>query len=201
MRYHAAPLAALVPPVRMQIFIDYIPIVVFFVAYFVKDLYFATAVLMGVMPVLLAVQWLLTRKVNRIYLGSTVLVLVLGGATLFLRNPQFIYWKPTALNWIIALVFLGSQWVGDKPIVQRMLESAAELEPRQWQSLNSVWVGFFLLVGALNIWIAYNFSEAFWVNFKLFGMLGLTVVFILLQSLWLSSAMKKPDAPQKESEN
>ena len=184
----------------MQIFIDYIPIVVFFVAYFVKDLYFATAVLI-VVSVTMAVQWLLTRKVNRIYLGSTVLVLVLGGATLFLRNPQFIYWKPTALNWIIALVFLGSQWVGEKPIVQRMLESAAELEPRQWQTLNVVWVGFFLFVGTLNIWIAYNFSEAFWVNFKLFGMLGLTIVFIVLQSLWLSTAMKKDDRAQEESEN
>ena len=184
----------------MQILVDYIPIVVFFVAYFVKDLYFATAVLMAVMPVMLVVQWLLTRKVNRIYLGSTVLVLVLGGATLMLRNPQFIYWKPTALNWIIALVFLASQWIGEKPIVQRMLESAAELEARQWQTLNTVWVAFFLFAGTLNIWIAYNFSEPFWVNFKLFGMLGLTIVFIVLQSLWLSSAMKKKDPAREETE-
>ncbi len=185
---------------RMQILFDYIPILAFFVAYFARDLYFATAVLMGLMPALLVVQWFVTRKVNRIYLGSTVLVLVLGAATLMLRNPQFIYWKPTALNWIIALVFLGSQWIGEKPIVQRMLGSAVELAPRQWQTLNLTWVAFFSFVGALNIWIAYNYSEAFWVNFKLFGMLGLTVVFIVLQSVWLSLVARKDDAAPGDPE-
>lgn len=184
----------------MQLFIDYIPIVIFIAAYFLKDIYFATAVLMGVMPVIVAVQWLVTRKVSRIYLASTALVLVLGTATLFFRNPQFLYWKPTVLNWVIALVFLGSQWIGDKPIVQRMLASAAELERNQWQTLNLMWVAFFLFVGAINLYVAYTFSEAFWVKFKLFGMLGLTVVFIAIQSVWLTVAMKKNAAVREDGE-
>jgi len=185
----------------MQLLIDYIPIVIFIAAYFLKDIYFATLVLMAVMPVVLALQWIVTRKISRMYLASTALVLVLGGATLFFRNPQFLYWKPTVLNWVIALVFLASQFVGEKPVVQRMLGSAAELGPRQWQTLNGMWVAFFLFVGAVNIYVAYTFSEAFWVNFKLFGMLGLTVVFIAVQSIWLSLAMKKNEVAREDAEN
>ncbi len=178
----------------MQLLIDYIPIVIFIIAYFFKDIYFATAVLMATMPVILLIQWLITRKVNRIYLASTVLILVLGAATLFFRNPLFLYWKPTVLNWVIGLVFLGSLWIGDKPIVQRMLGAAAELTTRQWRTLNLLWVCFFVIVGFVNIYVAYNFSESFWVKFKLFGMLGLTLVFIVAQSVWLSIAMKQNES-------
>ena len=185
----------------MQLFIDYIPIVVFIAAYFFKDIYFATAVLMGVMPVILGLQWLATREVNRIYLASTGLVLVLGSATLFFRNPAFLYWKPTVLNWVIALVFLGSHWVGEKPIVQRMLEKAAALDRRQWQTLNLMWVIFFVFVGGVNIYVAYTFSEAFWVKFKLFGMLGMTVVFVAIQSVWLSLAARQNEAVQEDVES
>ena len=182
----------------MQLFIDYIPIVIFVLAYSYKDIYFATAVLMAVMPMVLAVQWLLTHKINKIYVASTVLVLVLGSITLFLHNPQFLYWKPTVLNWAIGVVFLGSQWIGEKPVVQRMLEGAAGLSDPQWMRLNQIWVGFFLLSGAINLYVAYNFSEAFWVRFKLFGMLGLTVLFVIVQSIWLAMISRKPEVHDKE---
>jgi intracellular septation protein len=177
----------------MQLLLDYIPIVIFIAAYFYEDIFFATAVLMGVMPVILLLQWLMTRKLNRIYAASTVLVLVLGSATLYFRDADFIYWKPTVLNWAIALVFLGSQWIGERTIVQRMLGGAADLARNQWTRLNLIWVGFFTAVGAINLYVAYNFSEEFWVNFKLFGMLGLTVVFVVIQSLWLTHAMRGKD--------
>ena len=175
----------------MQLFIDYIPIVIFIVAYFYKDIFFATGVLIVAMPIILLLQWAKTRKLNKIYLASTILVLVLGSATLFYRNATFLYWKPTVLNWAIAAVFLGSQWVGDKPIVQRMLGSAAELSPAQWIRLNQLWIGFFLVVGAVNLFVAYNFSEEFWVKFKLFGMPGLTVLFVIVQTIWLTAATKR----------
>jgi intracellular septation protein len=174
----------------MQLLVDYIPIVIFIVAYFYRDIFFATGVLMAVMPIVLLLQWITTRKVNKIYLASTALVLVLGSATLFYRNATFLYWKPTVLNWAIALVFLGSQWFGDKTIVQRMLGSAAELSRTQWLRLNQMWVVFFLVIGGVNLFIAYNFSEAFWVKFKLFGMLGLTLLFVIVQTLWLTAATK-----------
>jgi intracellular septation protein len=175
----------------MQLLIDYIPIVAFFVAYFQRDIYFATGVLMAVMPIVLLLQWVLTRKISKIYVVSTVLVLVLGSATLFFRAPGFLYWKPTVLNWGIAGVFLGSQWIGSKPIVERMLGGAATLRRRQWVRLNQIWVIFFVIAGGLNLYVAYQFSEGFWVKFKLFGMLGLTFVFIVLQSIWLTVATKK----------
>jgi len=174
----------------MQLFIDYLPILVFFGAYFFKDIYFATAVLMVVMPVIMIVQWLITRKLNKIYAASTALVLVLGAATLLLRNPQFLYWKPTVLNWAIAVAFLGSQYIGPKPFVQRMLESAAKLQEAQWHRLNLIWVAFFVLIGCTNLYVAFNFSEPTWVKFKLFGMLGLTIVFVVVQTIWLTTAMK-----------
>lgn len=174
----------------MQLLVDYIPIVIFIVAYFYRDIFFATGVLMIVMPIVLLLQWITTRKVNKIYLASTALVLVLGSATLFYRNATFLYWKPTVLNWAIAAVFLGSQWIGDKTIVQRMLGSAATLSAAQWLRLNQIWVGFFLIVGGVNLFVAYNFSEEFWVKFKLFGMLGLTLLFVIVQTIWLTSATK-----------
>ena len=185
----------------MQLFVDYLPIVIFFGSYFYKDIYFATAVLMAVMPVVFVLQWLITRKINKIYLASMGLVIVLGGATLALRDPLFLFWKPTVLNWAIALVFLGSQFIGEKPIVQRMLSAAAKLGADQWRRLNTMWVAFFLVVGGLNLYVAYSFSEATWVKFKLFGMLGLTGVFILVQTIWLAMTMDKTDTPEPDSES
>ena len=178
----------------MQLFVDYLPILIFFGAYFYKDIYFATTVLMIVMPIIMLVQWLLTKKLNRIYAASTALVLVLGTATLFLRNPMFLYWKPTVLNWAIALAFLGSQFIGSKPFVQRMMGEAAKLKDEQWHRLNFIWVLFFLAVGGINLYVAYTFSEPTWVKFKLFGMLGITLVFVIIQSVWLTLAAQKNES-------
>ncbi len=184
----------------MQLLVDYIPLVVFILAYFYQDIFFATGMLMVAMPVVLVLQWLMTKKINKIYAASTVLVLVLGGATLAFRNPTFLYWKPTVLNWLIAIVFLGSQWIGEKTVVQRMLKNAAELSADQWVRLNQIWVVFFSIVGGINLYVAYNFSEAFWVKFKLFGMLGLTLVFVIIQSVWLTLATQKNAAATEDSE-
>lgn len=184
----------------MQLLLDYIPIVAFILAYFYKDIFFATGVLMAVMPAILLLQWVVAKKLNRIYAASTVLVLVLGTLTLAFRNPTFLYWKPTVLNWAIAIVFLGSHWIGDKPIVQRMLGAAAELAPAQWVRLNQIWVAFFTVVGAINLYVAYTFSEAFWVKFKLFGMLGITLIFVVVQSIWLTLATQKKHSASGDSE-
>jgi len=184
----------------MQLLLDYIPIIAFILAYFYRDIFFATIVLMTVMPVVLLLQWLLTRKLNRIYASSTALVLALGGLTLAFRNPTFLYWKPTVLNWAIAIVFLGSQWIGERTIVERMLGNAAKLTKDQWQRLNQTWVTFFVLVGGVNLYVAYTYSEAFWVNFKLFGMLSITLVFVIIQSIWLTSKAQKNESAQTDSE-
>jgi intracellular septation protein len=184
----------------MQLFIDYLPILIFFGAYFYQGIYFATGMLMVVMPVVMLVQWAITRKLNKIYAASTALVLILGGATLLLRNPLFLYWKPTVLNWAIGLAFLGSQFIGEKPFAQRMLGSATSLEENQWRRLNQIWVVFFLFIGGINIYVAYTFSEPTWVKFKLFGMLGLTLLFVIVQTIWLTVTMNKNESSTKDED-
>ena len=115
-----------------------------------------------------------------------MLFLIFGGATLFLRDPTFIKWKPTVINLVFALIFLGSAFIGDKPLAQRFLGNAIEAPKSIWYRLNTAWIIFFVSVAAINLYIAYNFSEEIWVNFKLFGMMGLTIAFIIIQMVVLS---------------
>lgn len=179
----------------MQLLLDYLPILFFFGAYIAtSDIFVAIVAIMIVAPVVLGVQWYLTGKLNRMTAISTALVVGFGGLTLFLDNPVFFYWKPTVFYWLFAAVCLGSQFVGSKTIIQRMMqaatqgtEGAIELAADKWRTLNLMWVGYSLIAGALNIYVAYTFSEPTWVKFKLFGLLGLTVVFLVLQSLWIAS--------------
>ena len=181
----------------MQLFFDFIPIIVFVITYFYKDIFFATAALMITMPIFLFAQWLATKKINKMYLTSTALIIILGSATLFFRNPTFLYWKPTVLNWIIAVVFFTSQWIGGKTIIQRMLGTTIKLRSGQWMKLNYMWIIFFLVSGTINIYVAYNFPEAFWVKFKLFGLMGITILFVIFQSIWLSITMKNNESYNK----
>jgi len=94
---------------------------------------------------------------------------------------------------LIAIVFLASQWIGKEPIIKRMLKQAASLKEDQWKKLNFMWVIFFIFSGAINIYVAYNFTEEFWVKFKLFGLFGITLVFVIIQSIWLNTVIKKND--------
>ncbi|MFM8442930.1 MAG: septation protein A [Methylococcus sp.] len=181
----------------MKLLVDFFPIVLFFAAYKMADIYVATlAAIVGAI-IQVAYTWIRTRKVETMHLVSLVLILVFGGATWFLRDPTFIKWKPTVLNWLFGLVFLGSQFIGDKPVIQRMLSAQIELPAFVWRRLNLAWVAFFLTIGAVNLYVAYTYEESVWVNFKLFGMLGLTIVFVLLQSVYLSRHMPQTTAEEE----
>jgi intracellular septation protein len=151
----------------------------------------AIAVIMTVISLQVLVTWIVKRAVSTMLLASAALVVVLGAISLLLNNPVIFKWKPTALNWIFAAVFLGSRYIGDRPIAQRILESVAKGEFRlaqaDWRTLNLMWVIFFLVSGAANIFVAYRFSEPVWVNFKLFGLTGMTLVFALIQGIWLGN--------------
>jgi intracellular septation protein len=174
----------------MQALIDFLPVVAFVVAYWLTGFQTAVLVIMVAMVLQVAVTWVLTRTVSRMTLFSAALVVGLGGISLLLKNDLVFKWKPTILNWVFALVFLGSQFIGERPVVQRLMQSMTkdeiDLPPRDWRTLNLMWVAFFLASGAANLYVAYNFPEHVWVNFKLFGLLGLTFVFVLLQAAWLS---------------
>ena len=191
----------------MQLLLDYLPIVAFFGAYVAtKDIYTAVVVIMVVAPVVLAAQWYMTRKLNKLTAGSTALVVAFGGITLLLDDPVFFYWKPTVFYWTFAAACLVSQFVGEKTIVQRMLQAASgsgdttiELPAQNWRTLNLMWIVYAAISGGLNIYVAYAYSEATWVNFKLFGLLGLTLVFLVVQAVWIASAMEQEPGPDSEA--
>src|SRR5262245_14234677 len=170
----------------MQLLFDVFPVVVFFVVYRFYDIYTATVAIIVTMAVQIAYQWLRYRKVNRMFLVSGILVAVFGGITLVLRNPIFVQWKPTVVNWLFAVVFLGSQFVGPKTLIERVMGHAIELEPAFWRQLNVMWVVAFFGLGAANLYVVYNFSEKTWVDFKLFGMTGLLLLVAVSQAVWIS---------------
>lgn len=176
----------------MKLLFDFFPIVLFFVAYKAADIYVATlaAILGSVVQV--GFTWFKSRKIEAMHLVSLVLIVVFGGATWFLRDELFIKWKPTVLNGLFALVFLASQVFGERTIIERMLGGQLILPRSVWRRLNVAWALFFIMVGAANLFVVYTFNTETWVNFKLFGMLGLTLVFVILQSFYLSRHLPEP---------
>jgi intracellular septation protein len=126
------------------------------------------------------------RKVDNMLWISLAIIVVLGGATLALRDPTFIKWKPTVLYWAFAAVLLGSSVFLKKNLIRTMMQGQLSLPDLIWSRLNLSWVAFFVLMGVVNLYVAYNYSESTWVSFKLFGGIGLMVVFVVLQGLMLS---------------
>ena len=178
----------------MQLVVDFLPIIVFFGVYKVygafvsaqEAMFAATAAIMVVMTVQIAVQWIRKRTVNKMLLISGILVLVFGGITLILHDALFFQWKPTILNWLFALAFLVSRFVGRQTLIERLLSEAVELPINVWRQLNWMWIGNFLLLGAANLYVVYHYSEEIWVNFKLYGMLGLTLLMAVIQGIWIA---------------
>ena len=120
-------------------------------------------------------------------IASLLLILVFGGATLYLRDETFVKWNPSVLNWLFAVAFFLSQFIGKKTIIERVMHSASiQLPKALWAKLNLAWVVFFVLLGFINLYVAFNFSTDVWVNFKVFGMLGITLVFVALQGAYLA---------------
>jgi intracellular septation protein len=185
----------------MQALLDFLPVIAFVTAYWVTgDMSTAIIVIMGAIALQVLLTWIIKRELNRMLIISAVLVFVLGGVSLYLDNPLFFKWKPTGLYWIFALVFLGSQFIGEQPFVKRMMTAVStddiNLPDNIWRQLNLAWVGFFIFAGFANIYVAYKYDEATWVNFKLFGLFGITFVFLVLQTLWLSRHMGDEDVEQ-----
>ena len=170
----------------MKLLLDFLPILIFFGAYkLTGDLITATAVLIPVTIIQVAVVYWLTKKVEKMALVTLALVIVLGGLTVFLNDGWFIMWKPTVVNWLFAAAFFGSHFIGQRPIIERLLGHAISLEAQRWVTLSFAWITFFIFSGVLNLVVAYQFSEDVWVNFKLFGLLGLTFIFLIIQGFWI----------------
>ena len=164
-------------------------------------IYLATLAAILATLIQVAAAAIVVKKVEKMPLITLALLILFGGATLALKDPLFIQWKPTAINWLFGLVFLGSQFIGDKPLIQRMMGKAIEIrEQRVWLQLNLAWVGFFVVAGIANLVVApaidpfgLQFSEDTWVDFKLFGLMGMTLVFVVAQAIFLARYMPNTD--------
>lgn len=158
------------------------------------------ATLVVIAASLAQVAWLKLRgrKIDLMLWVSLTLVVVLGGLTVWLKSETFIKWKPTGLYWAMALSFLVSQWVFGRNLLKLMLGEQIQLPDGVWQRLSWAWVGFFAGMGVLNLWVAYHFSTDAWVNFKLFGGIGLMLVFTLAQGLYISRHLPE-EAPKDKA--
>jgi len=187
----------------MKFLFDFFPIALFFITFKFYDdpqqgVLAATAVAMAASAVQVLLFWLKNKRVEKMHVITLVLITVLGGATLILKDPVFIKWKPTAVNWMFAIAFLGSQFIGEKSFVKRMMSHAVELPDTIWNKLNYAWVIFFTAMGFANLYVAFTFNLSIWVDFKTYGMLGLTIAFVILQAIFLAKHMPE-NKPEMET--
>lgn len=189
---------------------EFIPIALFFIAYQMDGqsismadwtyhfdgIYSATAVLMIATVLQVALTVAFTRQLEKRLIWLLLAVLVFGGATLAFHNQMFIQWKPTIFNWVLALAFGVSQFIGDKNLMERTLGSQIHLPKPVWTKLNLLWVANFIIVGGLNLVVAYGFSEKVWVSYKLYSAIGFTLVLTILTALLISPHLKE-DATDK----
>ncbi|MGQ0654255.1 MAG: septation protein A [Betaproteobacteria bacterium] len=170
----------------MKFLFDVFPVVLFFVAFKLTDIYVATGVAIGATALQVAWLKLAGKRVDPMLWASLGIIGVFGGATLLLQDETFIKWKPTVLYWLFAAVLAGSAFLFRRNLIRAMLGSQIELPEPVWARLNMSWIVFFLVMGVLNLYVAYNFATDFWVNFKLFGGIGLMVLFVVAQSFFLA---------------
>ena len=195
----------------MKQLLELLPLVLFFGAYQMDGdtltvgswshtfdgIFSATAVLMISTALTWLVSSLLEKRNDKRLMWMTLAVLLFGAATLILRDQRFIQWKPTVFNWVLATVFLGSQFIGRSTVLERVLGSQLTLPRLIWTRLNVLWIGNFALVGALNLFVAYRFEEALWVSYKLYSSIGFTLALMLL-TVAIVAPHVKDDGEQTE---
>lgn len=170
----------------MKFLFDLFPIILFFAAYKIAGIYAATGVAIAATFAQIGWVWHRHRKVDIMLWISLGLIVFFGGATLLLRNPTLIKWKPTVLYWLFAIVLFVSNALLKKNLIRKMMEVQMTLPDSLWNRLNLAWTLFFAFMGIANLYVAFSFSEETWVNFKLFGGMGLMLLFIFAQSFFLS---------------
>jgi len=195
----------------MKQLLELLPLVLFFGAYQMDGdtltvggwshtfdgIFSATAVLMISTALTWLISSLLEKRNDKRLMWMTLAVLLFGAATLILRDQRFIQWKPTVFNWVLAAVFLGSQFIGKRTVLERVLGSQLSLPRPIWTRLNVLWIGNFTLVGALNLFVAYRFEEAVWVSYKLYSSIGFTLALMLL-TVAIVAPHVKDDGEQPE---
>jgi intracellular septation protein len=177
----------------MKFLFDLFPVILFFIAFKLAGIYVATAV--AIAASLLQVGWLKWRgrKVDKMMWISLAIIVVFGGATLLLQDETFIKWKPTVLYWLFGATLMGAQLFFRRNLVRAMLDEQVSMPDPVWTRLNWSWIGFFVFMGVANLYVAFNYSTDTWVNFKLFGGMGLMLVFVILQALYLARNIQEKE--------
>ncbi len=182
----------------MKMIFDFFPVLLFFIVYKMYDIYVATAVLIIACFIQTIAHRMIKGEFEKSHLITLILVALFGGLTLILHDEVFIKWKPTVINLLFAGVFIGSQFIGKKTIIERMMGSNLTLPADVWIKLNMAWALFFVFLGSLNIYVAFSFDTDTWVNFKLFGLMGLTFIFIIAQSFYLMPHLKEQETTDND---
>ena len=178
----------------MKLLIDFFPIILFFAAFKVGGIYVATGV--AIAATIVQIAWLRhsTGRIEPMQWVSLGVILVFGGATIALHNETFIKWKPTVLYWLMGASLMAGQLVFGKNLLKSVMGSQMELPEGAWRLANWSWIAFFAVMGALNLWVAFHYDTDTWVNFKLFGGMGLMVLFVIGQAIWLGRYVKADSA-------
>lgn len=177
----------------MKFLFDLFPVILFFIVFKMLGIYAATTA--AIIATLAQIGWVKFKhgKVDGMLIASGVIIVVFGGATLLLHDETFIKWKPTVLYWLFAIVLFAAELFWNKNLIRTVMQQQIALPDPVWRRLNHAWAGFFAVMGVLNLYVAYNFATETWVDFKLFGTMGLMVLFVVLQSLYLGKYMKDPE--------
>ncbi|WP_058910287.1 septation protein A [Entomohabitans teleogrylli] len=169
----------------MKQFLDFLPLIVFFIFYKFYDIFVASGALIVATALALIYSWYKFRKLEKTTLVTFILVAVFGGLTIYFHNPEFIKWKVTIIYGLFAAALLIGQWFMKKPLIQSMLGKEITLPQLVWSRLNMAWALFFIACGLLNIYVAFWLSEETWMNFKVFGLTALTLIFTLLSGIYM----------------
>ncbi|MEK7567820.1 MAG: septation protein A [Patescibacteria group bacterium] len=170
----------------MKILFDFLPIIAFFIVFKWQGIYAATAVAIFLTAAIILLQVLRKQKVAPAMWISLIIIVLFGGATILLHNEWFIKWKPTILYWIFATILIIGELFFNKNLIKKLVDTNIDLPDPVWKNLIWTWSSFFVIVGFINITVAYTFSTETWVNFKLFGLLSLTLIFAVVQGFYIS---------------
>ncbi|MGE5242506.1 MAG: septation protein A [Bacteroidota bacterium] len=191
----------------MKFLYDLFPLLLFFAAFKLYDIYVATAVAIVASFVQVGFFWLKHRRFETMHLVTLAVIVVFGGLTLALHNDVFIKWKPTLVYWILAALVLASQWFGRITLIERMMSAQVALPPPVWKRLNLSWGLFFAALGAANLYVAFYYGldldaetrRNIWVNFKVFGLFGLTLVFAIAQAVFMAKHIQEKPAEENSA--
>lgn len=198
----------------MKQLLEFFPLVLFFGTYQLSGetlsvgdwshtfdgIFSATAVLMISSVFVWVIGSLMSRANDKRLMWMALAVVIFGSATLILRDQRFIQWKPTVFNWGLAVIFMASQFFGEKNLLQRFMGPQLKLPSSVWGRLNALWIANFALVGTLNIVVAYRFEEAFWVSYKLYSSVGFTLLLIALTVVLVMPHLKDQDTTENETD-